>query len=216
MKIYEIEANEKVDLVINYNGKKLNFQSIVYGAKGNELLIESIRVNGKLLNLDIGKLTLSIIFNRKDNKPLLWSNCDFKMSVFKKKIYITVSNKYDGVELNRRNNFRLSIGDEGKTKIGKDRDVLEMILKNVSYSGFAILVDKNPRYEIGMDVEIAYRDVQLNTVLRLQGKIVRFEENDDKRVLLGCKLNNPNPALGKYIKDKQQVILAKRSGMKIN
>lgn len=213
MKIYEIEPNEKVELIINYNNNKLNFQSVVFESKGKDLLVEPIRFNGKLLNLELGNLTLSILFNRKEGKPICWTNCDFKMTTIKKNVYIAISNKREGTEVNRRGSFRLSIGEEGKARIGNNKDIIEMILKNVSYSGFAILIEEKIDFEIGMSIEVAYRDPQLDTVLNLHGEIVRFEEDNDGRILLGCKLYAPNPILGKFIKDKQQAILSKRSGL---
>lgn len=215
MKIYELEENIGVELEIICKGKNLCLKTNVFKAKENQLLLYPLKKDGKVVNLTIGDLDISLKLNRENDKPLYWKHCKVEMVAYKKNIYIGVSHEKDGTELNRRGDFRLSIGEDGKCKVVGNRNIRDMILKNVSNSGFAIVMKKDEDFKVGETIEIAFRDEDLNFVLRVVGNIVRIEEIEESfKVILGCKLQNANNNMAKYINNKQQSILSKRNGNK--
>ena len=149
--------------------------------------------------------------DREDEKPLMWPECDVKMIVSKNNVLVRLGNKADGKAVNRRGDFRLSIGGAAKGRIGRNKEALQMILRDVSYSGFAVIMEEKGKYEIGMPIRVVHKDEELMTVLDLRGKIVRMEDRNGRQ-LLGCQLDIPSAVLGKYIGEKQQRILANRNG----
>lgn len=211
MKINEIEEGTEVTLIIMYDEKTLNLQSTCVGKKGKDILIAALRVDGKVVNLDVSDLKVGLMIDRADKKPMMWADCEVKMIVAKGSVLVRVSSKFEGKEVNRRGNFRLSIGGPAKGRIGRNKEALQMILRDVSYSGFAVLMEEKGRYEEGMPIRVVHRDTDLDTILDLRGKIVRTEERNGRQ-LLGCQLDIPSAALGKYIGEKQQRILANRMG----
>ncbi len=210
MKIYELEEGTEVTLVIVYDEKNLNLKSTCVGVKGKDLLVAALRVDGKVLNLGIGNVQVSLMVEREKEKPLMWTACDVKMVVVKGNAYIKLSSKHDAQAVNRRGDFRLYIGGAAKGRIGRNKEALQMMLRDVSYSGFAVFLEENAKFELGTPIRVVYKDADLMTMLDLQGKIVRTEERSG-RVLLGCQLDFPSPVLGKYIGEKQQRILANRT-----
>lgn len=211
MKIFELEEKTEVNLIILFGEKTLNFKSTYVGAKGKEALVSAVRVDGKVLNLEGDDIKVSLMVERENDKPIIWTDCDVKMIVVKGNVLLKISSKSDAKSVNRRDGFRLFIGGNAKGRIGRNKEVLQMVLKDVSYSGFAVIIDSKTEYEKDMPIRVVYKDEELKVVLDLIGKIVRVEARSDRR-LLGCKLDLPNPVLGKYIGDKQQKILASRNG----
>ena len=211
MKIYEMELGTEVTLVILFGDKTLNLKSSCVGTKGKDILIAAVRVDGKVINLETGELKVSVMIDREQDKPLMWTDCEIKMIVAKNNVMVRIGSKYDAKEVNRRGDFRLAIGGAAKGRIGRNKEALQMTLRDVSYSGFAVIIDPNVPYEIGGPIRVVHKDEELKTVLDLVGKIVRMEDRNG-RTLLGCKLDLPSPILGKYIGEKQQRILANRMG----
>lgn len=211
MKIYELEEGTEVTLVIVVGEKTLNLKSTCVGTKGKDVLVAAVRVDGKVVNLETGDIKVSLMMDRDDEKPLMWLDCDVKMVVAKSNVMVRLGNKFDAKAVNRRGDFRLSIGGAAKGRIGRNKEALQMILRDVSYSGFAVLLEEQGKYEIGMPIRVVYKDEDLMTVLDLRGKIVRMEDRNGRQ-LLGCQLDIPSAVLGKYIGEKQQRILANRNG----
>lgn len=211
MKIFELEEKTEVNLIIVFGEKTLNFKSTYVGAKGKDALVSALRVDGKVLNLEGEDVKVSLMVERENDKPIIWTECDVKMVVVKGSVMLKIGNKGDAKSVNRRDGFRLYIGDNAKGRVGRNKEAVQMILKDVSYSGFAVLIESKGAYEKNMPVRVVYKDEELATVIDLIGKIVRVEDSGDKK-LLGCKLDFPSPILGKYIGDKQQRILASRNG----
>lgn len=211
MKIYELEEGTEVTLVILVGEKTLNLKSTCVGSKGKDTLIAAVRVEGKVINLETGDIKVSLMVDREDEKPLMWPDCDVKMLVTKSNVMIRLGNKFDAKAINRRGDFRLAIGGAAKGRIGRNKEALQMVLRDVSYSGFAVIMEEKGKYEIGMPIRVVHKDDDLMTVLDLRGKIVRTEDRNGRQ-LLGCKLDIPSAILGKYIGEKQQRILANRNG----
>ncbi len=210
MKIYELEEGTEVTLVVLYDEKTLNLKSTCVGAKGKDLLIAALRVDGKVLNLGMNDVKVNVMMDRENEKPLMWTACEVKMVVVKGTPLMKVSTKFDGQPVNRREDFRLYIGGAAKGRIGRNKEALQMVLRDVSYSGFAVFLEGKVQCEIGNPIRVVHKDAELMAMLDLQGKIVRMEERND-RLLLGCKLDLPSAVLGKYISDKQQKILSQRT-----
>ncbi len=211
MKINEIEEGTEVTLVIIYDEKTLNLQSTCVGKKGKDILIAALRVDGKVVNLDVSDLKIGLMIERHNKKPMMWADCEVKMLNNKGSVFVRVASKFEGKEVNRRGTFRLSIGGAAKGRIGRNKEALPMILRDVSYSGFAVLMEEKGKYEEGMPIRVVHKDEELNTILDLRGKIVRTEDRNGRQ-LLGCQLDIPSATLGKYIGEKQQKILANRMG----
>lgn len=211
MKINEIEEGTEVTLIVLFGEKTLNLTSTCVGAKGKDILIAALRVDGKVVNLGVGDLTVSLMVDRDDQKPLMWTDCEVKMIVAKSNVLVRLSSKSDGKEVNRRGNFRLAIGGAAKGRIGRNKEALQMTLRDVSYSGFAVLIDEKAKFDLGTPIRVVHKDEELNTILDLRGKIVRTEDRNGRQ-LLGCQLDLPSATLGKYIGEKQQRILANRMG----
>ena len=211
MKINEIEEGTVVTLIVLFGEKTLNLNSTCVGTKGKDILVAALRVDGKVVNLGVGDVKVSLMIERDDQKPLMWTDCEVKMLVVKSNVLIRLSNKSDGKEVNRRGNFRLSIGGAAKGRIGRNKEALQMILRDVSYSGFAVLLEEKTKFEPGTPIRVVHKDEELNTILDLRGKIVRTDEINGRQ-LLGCQLDLPSATLGKYIGEKQQKILANRMG----
>lgn len=211
MKIYEVAEGSKLVLIVLCDGKTLNLNTVCVGSKGKDLLVAAVRVDGKVLNISAENIKVSLMLERNNEKPLVWLNCDVKMIVSKGTVNIRLSNKNDGKDFNRRENFRLQIGGRCKARVDGRKDAEEMAFKDVSYSGFALIAEKNCKVDVNSDIRMVYKDEEVQQVLDLCGKVVRIVEQGERKVL-GCELNMPSPVLGYYITKKQQKILSSRSG----
>jgi len=158
MKIYEMELGTEVTLVILFGDKTLNLKSSCVGTKGKDILIAAVRVDGKVINLETGELKVSVMIDREQDKPLMWTDCDIKMVVAKNNVMVRIGSKFDAKEVNRRGDFRLAIGGAAKGRIGRNKEALQMTLRDVSYSGFAVLIDEKAKFDSGTPIRVVHKD----------------------------------------------------------
>jgi len=118
MRLSQLVQNSNLVLEININNQHLEFESTVITKIGDYILIEPVRVNGKVVNFEIGNVLVDMLLIRRDKKPVAWKRVLLKNVIYKNKTYYKVIPTGDGFEINRRNAFRLSIEVKGVVQVG--------------------------------------------------------------------------------------------------
>lgn len=213
MRLLELTEKSKLNLEIHINGHDLEFKSKVYAKVNDNILIEPVRVNEKVVNFESGLVLIDILFIREAKSPIVWKRVLLKNIVYNNKTYYKVIPSADGFEVNRRSAFRLYIGILGVAQVGVNSMAYNIIVKDISESGYSFVSDEDIEKPLKSTVRLVFLDNDKSYILT--GILVRKEKVNDKKYIYGCMLNSSNTLLNQYINFKQREILAKQSGISI-
>ena len=118
MLLSELEQGAKVLLLLTIDGKHFEFETIVQGKHKHDVLLEPIRKDQKILNVQSDQVDVDIMYMREDDKPILWKEAKMGCIRHKHKIYYASEAANEGREYNRRGAYRLYIGEEIHARIG--------------------------------------------------------------------------------------------------
>ena len=209
MRLSQLVQNSNLVLEININNQHLEFESTVITKIGDYILIEPVRVNGKVVNFEIGNVLVDMLLIRRDKKPVAWKRVLLKNVIYKNKTYYKVIPTGDGFEINRRNAFRLSIEVKGVVQVGTNSVPMDVILKDISQNGFSFVSKDIIDRPLKSIVRLVFID--LNKSLNLNGLLVRKERINQSKYFYGCVLNIKNQFLSQYMNDKNADMLSRQS-----
>jgi len=209
MLLSQLVQNSELILEININNQHLEFESAVFAKIGDYILIEPVRVNGKVVNFEIGKVLIDMLLIRKDRKPFIWKRVLLKNTIYKNKTYYKVVPTGDGFEINRRNSTRLNIEVKGVVQIGTNSVPLDVIIKDISENGFSFVSKDNIEKPLKSTVRLVFADI--NKTINLNGILVRKEKINQTKYFYGCVLNIKSQLLVQYINDKNREMLSRQS-----
>lgn len=201
----KLPVDSTLHIEVYYMRQKLEYDvQIVKEAEGG-LLIQPIMNEGRMMNFMSSKLRILVMYYIKGDKPILWSHCQIKSVMYKGNPYHYILTNHLGISWNRRNDFRLFIGDSGVAQLGENHVALKVNIRDVSSSGFSIV---SPRDVAGANehcrVHLVFRDVKNDKQFSLFGRVVRKEELEDGTVMFGCQLDKYNASLSRYIAKRQR------------
>lgn len=87
MLLSELEQGAKVLLLLTIDGKHFEFETIVQGKHKHDVLLEPIRKDQKILNVQSDQVDVDIMYMREDDKPILWKEAKMDCIRHKHKIY---------------------------------------------------------------------------------------------------------------------------------
>ena len=209
MLLTQIAQNGNLILEINVNKQHLEFNSIVIAKTGNYILIEPVRVEGKVVNFEIGNILIDMLLVRSNKKPIIWKRVLLKNTIYKNKTYYKVVPTGDGFEINRRNAFRMYIEVKGVAQVGSNSVPIDVIVNDVSENGFSFVSKVNIEKPLKSTVRLVFVDI--NKSINLNGLLIRKEKKEQSKYLYGCALNIKNQILNRYLNDKKSEILSRQS-----
>jgi len=209
MLLSQLVQKSNLILEININNQHLEFESVVVGKIGDYILIEPVRVNGKVVNFEIGNVLIDMLLSRSDKKPIIWKRVLLKNTIYKNKTYYKVIPTGDGFEINRRDAFRLNVEAKGVVQVGTNSVPLDVIVKDISENGFSFISKDNIDRPLKSTVRLVFSDI--NKSLNLNGILVRKEKIDQSKYFYGCVLNIKSLLLSQYMNDKKREMLSRQS-----
>lgn len=204
MEIREITPSFKMSITISNQRSDITLNSEIAFVRDNKLYVEPFEHNGVILNFNSGAVVISMIAYQEEKSPYLWKIVHIDREFVEGKHYHVITSDVSGVRINRRENFRVFIGIDGKaTILGKDVP-FDVMVKDVSESGFAILVDVTSEIKINKNeaVMIDFYDASVDEKYTLTGRVVRAEVTE-RYVLYGCRLLKDDGSMRRYIANKQ-------------
>ena len=209
----ELGDGTDVRLNITIEETMFEFDTTVRTKHKKKVLLEPIRKNGKILNIQSDNIRVDVMYIREDEKPIIWTDTQMVCVKHKGQVYYAAAENLQGKEYNRRGDFRLFIGEEHPAKIGQNKRAHLVILKDLSSSGCAFVSAEKIKNPDGVFVYILYPGKIDNKTIELPlfGKIIRNTTLTDGRVLYGCVLVKKNEIIGHFINQKQMEQLAKKN-----
>ena len=204
MKISDIPESARISLEIMKGDESdiisVNLQKVAE----NVLVLQPVEIDDKVLVLKDKDLKIDVYYEIDDSKPIVWRSVAYGMVAVKGRQCIVLSTKSNGVQFNRRLNFRLPLDVQGTLNGQK------IIVHDLSSTGISFYLRKENRKTIG--TEIAVKFIANYDEYAVQGKIVRemFVE-DEERYLYGCSIK-PNTIIDTFLAEEQRRRLIKNRG----
>lgn len=208
MLLSQLVENSNLVLDIKINNQHLEFKSVVVAKISGYVLIESIRIKGKVVNFETGNVLIDMLFIREEIAPIIWKRVLLKNITYNNKTYYKVVPTGDGFEINRRNAFRMYIGINGVVQVGVNSPAVDVIVKDASETGFSFVCKENIDKPLKSTVRLVFADN--NKTYSLSGILIRQEEINEVKYVYGCMLNIKSQLLNQYINQKQREMLSRQ------
>lgn len=194
------------------DGPSINFNTkCVEIVKDNIILVDEIRsqtnepvnfqsdiVSSDLYRVKIGKI------------PINWENVVIKR-IRNNDIFVNViGSRNNGKKFNRRKDYRVYVGYTGIGRLGLSRKTSNVIVKDVSKSGFSFSVyNESNIVNIRDEIRITFDDPNMGNRIVLNGICVRKQITSEDKTLYGCIFFKKDKEISEYIIKKQQEELKK-------
>jgi len=207
MKITEIEKGANVLIQITINKNKLEFASKVMARDDKFVFIDVIRNNGNVMGISGEGVAVDIMLIRPDKSPIVWKNVYTELVSIKEGTVYKIKAFTEGINMNRREAFRLFVGISGVAQVGANRKAVNVIVKDVSETGYSFVSSFDiQNISVGTPVRLVFADLGIN--FSLMGIMVRKVTLSEDKILYGCSLSIKNAGLAKYINNKQRQLLS--------
>lgn len=200
--IEDIQTNDTVEIEILYKGMRKSFSSVVREFVDDSILVDPIMSGSKAVGFpEELKTRLSIVIK---GVPFVWNDPKVRLVKYAGKMYHMISIPGEGNYMNRRQAFRQYVGEEMPitvTRRGGEKDVLTVLVKDLSETGVGIVSD------VLMNVEdsIRLRISDAGYLMSINAVVVRIQEEKDNRDrVYGCQFTEKVPKLSQYIMQIQR------------
>lgn len=202
MTFTEARAGDNLIIQIVFGKQNMDLPSKIIDVRGQNLIVDIIYLDKKMLNLSSEHIRVHLMLIREGKAPIVWKNVACKIIKENEQAFYQITSYSEGYENNRREAFRLYIGNDGVAQIGINKKALEVIVRDVSENGFSFVTSIDVKMAVGEPVRLVFID--LDITFSLMGIVVRKVNVNEKEVLYGCKLSVKNDKLLKYINNKQR------------
>ncbi len=207
MQIEEITKSSNIELEVKYSGHTMSFRSSVIDVINNSILVSTIKVNDQTIGFS-DKCRLNFLY-KTDGKVYIWENVNVKLVKYDGGICHKIDLFTEGKPYNRRDSFRMYIGEDMPLYVNSATGptAISVLVKDISETGVGFIA----KDEIDIDRTIRIKLKDNATIINLSGVIVRRDFLQNLNAFLyGCKFNEKNDKLGKYIAKKQGEQLRKK------
>lgn len=222
MKLSEFSEGQDLLIMVLFGDQQIDFNSTIeeINPKKHFIYIAPIIKNNKLVTFNAKGVHVNLLIHLPDSKPLLFRNIILLPIKRSNDTYCyRIHSNIDGIEFNRRGAFRCPIDLNTVLKIGTGQTTYDIILRDVSATGFSfVFKNENIPCNEGDFVHTILNDFLESTcenfTFQLFGSIVRSVELDNKKIIYGCKLVKKTPNLDTYIAKKERSTIQKNRGTK--
>ena len=209
MQISEIQIGANIEIEVKYNGRNVSFRSQIVLIEDSSIIINAITVDEQTLgfseNCQINFLYIV------DGKVFAWENVTVKLIKYEGKLYHLIVLSGEGIPYNRRNSYRMYIGEDMPLYINTPNgsSAINVLVKDISENGVAFITKDD--LSINRTFRLKLKDSN-NRFITLSGIIIRKEYLEHlQSYLYGCRFNENNSTLGRYIAQRQIELLRKKS-----
>jgi hypothetical protein len=171
-------------------------------------LLQSIKVDDQTVGFS-DNCYINFIYI-SEGKLYLWEKVSIKLVKYDGGIYHKVDLSGNGKPYNRREAFRMFVGEEMAVAVNTATgpSVINVLVKDISETGVGFITKE----ELDIDRMFRMKLKDNNKIIHLSGVIIRKEFLENLHSFLyGCKFNEKNPLLAKYIVKKQGEQLKKKN-----
>lgn len=136
--------------------------------------------------------------------PLFFKNVDISKEIYEGDIYHCVRTNVEGVKLNRRNSFRVTVGEIGSVMELIDGERIEATIRDISSTGIGFTTKKGieAKFQSGSHVHIQFSDEAYRFGIDVTARVVRAEHTKDG-IAYGCVFTRSYPQIDEYVNKKK-------------
>lgn len=205
MHLNELDNGENIKYQIKIKNNLFEFDGRVLGSNKSGLLLSPVSVNGRVFRFDNTDTSLSIIYGYENELPIIWENVTCQTITFDTRKIYRVSETSEGVQYNRRGTFRLNIMVNCVVKMCNDTKIEVAKLKDVSKTGFSVILDKDISDTINTGIRVMFTDDSED--INISGMVVRKASYSNGMVLYGCRLMHTSNNFNSYMSNKQREMI---------
>ncbi len=205
---FELVRGEQIELDVTYNGKSISFKSEIVYSLNNSILIAGIKYHNRAISFS-DQCTFNLLYLFQ-GKLYIWEKVTVKLVKAESTVYHKIELNSDGKPYNRRETFRMYIGEEMPIIINmiEGPASFTVLIKDISESGLAFMAKEDFDTNRTIHLNITYHHM----MICLKAVIIRKEFLEHINLTLyGCKLIEKNQTLNKYIAEKQGEQLRKKA-----
>ncbi len=182
MKLYDISKQAEISLKLSKDGKTATVPVKANRIVNNMLVIKPIIIKGKVVTFKEQEgLTIDLIYEGKNKKPLIWKNVTYGAVKYKGQSCVVLTDDRDGLPFNRRGEYRLPMDITGMLNLNE-----YVVIHDISGSGISFYSPLDKKREIGEDIKLRFTGGYEE--ISVAGKIVR-EVPVENKYLYGCTIN---------------------------
>lgn len=225
MRLGELEIDTEINITATKDKKIAKFVSEVVKPVSQEdkdaikelvnnndyTVVNLIKVDDKRINFNVAGIEYRIISN-KEGKTYYWKNSSIIIAHLPDlgDVHIIIT-ETDGIGFNRRDSFRLWLGQDSTVKFGDNKAPHDAILKDISISGIGIFIKSEYDINIGDKLFIQFKDEYVSDINKeytsklysLEAEVIRIVPRDERINLVGCSITKGMDEIQKFIVHKQ-------------
>ena len=222
MQIKEMILGRKLESLVDREGYNYRLVSKVEGTTDSSVAVSAIVAKGRMFHFEETD-DVTIIY-RSEERMWKWEHVKPGLARFEGETVHTFSSKEPGQVYNRRESFRVPIGEnllmyrveiekieeDGEVKEQEKRFPFEGLLSDLSVNGAGLYTDE----ELQTDMLIGFDMPTHLGVMSCRGKVVRRADVYDKpfRNFYGCEFVKVRRELERYLFERQRLMLQKQRG----
>jgi len=220
MRILELTQGQDITIIASMGAQQMEFKTSIgeVAPISKVVLANPVYRDDKLITFRGKDLFTDVLVPAADGgTPQLFKNVT--VTLVKKgdgSLWYNLFTIEESKSYNRRGAFRCSVGIESILQCKELKEPLDIIIKDISVTGFAFICPKEVPIHKDMIVHTILHDyiseVGEHYEFPLFGIVARSYEHDERRMVYGCRINNPVPGLEKYIVTKERIRLRNTHG----
>ena len=200
-----MKPDGNVTLTITRGLKRVTLESRVVKGLKEGLLIDCILKDDRIIGFPVNSLLIinAFVVDVDTNKLYVWKSIKVDAVLYQgEKYHLLVSNE-EGNVVNRRGGYRVYLGPNGIAQLGMNTCAYKVIVKDISYSGIAIIFKDDIEIKSSDIIHVTFTDKKLNRKFNINAHLVRKEQLKNGNFLYGCTILGKHSELRKYINEKQ-------------
>lgn len=203
MKLAEISNDELISVTISRGNTSASLVTEPAFVLGGDLYVKPFTYNNAIVSFDAPGLTISMMAFRDDAVPYFWKYVQIVKLIKDGEVYHCISSSMDGVKLNRRNAYRVFVGEDGECFVTTNKSV-SVTIRDISANGIGLMVyeEDASKFSFGMKIRISFSDSPMYFNADLMARVVRVIKSE-KGCVIGCEFTAMYPEVSKYVAAKQ-------------
>lgn len=206
MDIYEIQPDSRISVTVTRGDASVSFASDIVAVMPDCVYVVPFKHNETIVNFNIPDVLIEMVVTRENEVPFSWKIVHISKEIYENNVVHCIKSTVVGVKLNRRNAFRVFVGENGYAASALATGKQDVLIKDLSSTGVGFLVDSSSRFnpEVGKDIFVVFTDDVLKTTFNVAARIVRTVDIPEKnQQLFGCKFLQRYPMVDRYCATKQ-------------
>lgn len=204
MEFGELTAGTEIDVEVKVRHNECFFQRVIVQMVKGVALLEPLYHEGKLLDLTGDGVSVNIsIKDEKADIPLQFRGCVAKNLRLQNKVYLAVTCSNESKRVNRRDAFRVFVGEQGTIELAGKSKWLDVTVRDLSLTGFSFVTSVSDWDD---EISVVWLDFpgRYGEKMRMQGSVVRINEGERERLIVGCRILKCANDIATYVSFKQR------------